>query len=170
MRHPVLDDWKRVHEWASKPESCRYQVWGPNTEEQSRAFVAEAVEASNKPNADRLVWVADSPAGVLGMGELRLTSRAHRQGEISYSVHTDYWGRGVAKTIAVHLLRRGFEDHGLHRIVGTCDPRNLASAAVLRAIGMTYEGRSRHTLLLRDGWRDSELFSILEVEWAAASG
>jgi [ribosomal protein S5]-alanine N-acetyltransferase len=32
---------------------------------------------------------------------------------------------------------------------------------------MTYEGRLRQTLLLRDGWRDSEVFSILESEWEA---
>jgi RimJ/RimL family protein N-acetyltransferase len=30
---------------------------------------------------------------------------------------------------------------------------------------MTYEGRLRHTLLIRDGWRDSEIFSILDNEW-----
>jgi ribosomal-protein-alanine N-acetyltransferase len=36
---------------------------------------------------------------------------------------------------------------------------------ILKKVGMTYEGRMRHTLLLRDGWRDTELFSILGDEW-----
>ncbi|MFE1415274.1 hypothetical protein ACIGFK_02705 [Streptomyces sp. NPDC085524] len=30
---------------------------------------------------------------------------------------------------------------------------------------MTWEARHRHTALIRDGWRDSEMFSILEDEW-----
>ncbi|MFF4050393.1 GNAT family N-acetyltransferase [Streptomyces chartreusis] len=56
---------------------------------------------------------------------------------------------------------------GLHRIFATCDPRNLGSARVLTKLGMTYEGRLRHTAWIRDGWRDSLTFSILEEEWRA---
>lgn len=56
---------------------------------------------------------------------------------------------------------------GLQRIYATCDPRNLASARILGKLGMTWEGRHRHTALIRDGWRDSDVFSILEDEWRA---
>ena len=42
--------------------------------------------------------------------------------------------------------------------------RNVAS--VLRKLGMEHEGRLRHTLLLRDGWRDSDVYSILEPKWS----
>lgn len=44
---------------------------------------------------------------------------------------------------------------GLHRVFGTCGPRNLVSARVLGRLGMTWEGRHRHTALIWDGWRDS---------------
>lgn len=44
---------------------------------------------------------------------------------------------------------------------------HLASARVLAKLGMTYEGRLRHTQLIRDGWRDSDTYSILEDEWRA---
>lgn len=30
---------------------------------------------------------------------------------------------------------------------------------------MTKEGRIRESLLIKDGWRDSLLYSILEQEW-----
>ena len=69
---------------------------------------------------------------------------------------------------ARELLRLGFGEHGRHRIFGTCDPRNLASAAVLRKIGMRYEGRMRGTAYIRDGWRDSELYAILVDDRAPA--
>lgn len=71
----------------------------------------------------------------------------------------------MGTAIGAALLRIGFAERGLHRIAATCDPRNAGSAAVLRRLGMAYEGRLRHTTLLRDGWRDSETFSILEEEW-----
>jgi hypothetical protein len=63
------------------------------------------------------------------------------------------------------LLHRGFTVHGRHRIFATCDPRNLRSAAVLRRLGMTYEGRLREDQLIRDGWRDSDIYSVLVHEW-----
>ncbi len=74
--------------------------------------------------------------------------------------------RALARPSGRLLLRIGFQQLSLHRVYATCHPRNVASAAILRKLGMTYEGRLRHTLLLRDGWADSELFSILEPEWS----
>jgi RimJ/RimL family protein N-acetyltransferase len=53
----------------------------------------------------------------------------------------------------------------LHRIFATCDPRNTASAHVLQKVGMRLEGRLRDTMLIRDGWRDSLVYSVLEHEW-----
>jgi RimJ/RimL family protein N-acetyltransferase len=38
---------------------------------------------------------------------------------------------------------------------------------VLNKLGMTYEGHLRHTARIRDGWRDSLVFSVLEEEWGA---
>ncbi|MFD0523568.1 GNAT family N-acetyltransferase [Paractinoplanes durhamensis] len=88
-------------------------------------------------------------------------------GEIGYGIHPDRWGRGAATAAARELLRQAFEEHYLHRVYGTCDPRNSASARVLLKIGMAYEGRMRETVRIRDGWRDSDLYAILEQEWRA---
>ncbi|TDC10168.1 N-acetyltransferase [Streptomyces sp. 8K308] len=158
-------DWRDVHAWARLPEACRYQPWGPNTEEQTRAFVRAAVEAWTHRPQGRFAFVARRHGAVVGMGELRIRSVPQRQGEISYIVHPRAWGAGTGTAIGRGLLRHGFETLGLHRIHATCDPRNLASARVLRKLGMTWEGRHRQVALIRDGWRDSEVFGILEDEW-----
>jgi [ribosomal protein S5]-alanine N-acetyltransferase len=79
--------------------------------------------------------------------------------------HPDYWGKGLATAAARQLVQLGFDEHDLHRIFATCDPRNIASAAVLQRLGMQYEGRMRETTLIRDGWRDSDLYSVLVDEW-----
>jgi RimJ/RimL family protein N-acetyltransferase len=102
---------------------------------------------------------------VVGMGEVHIRSGAQRQGEISYVVHPRVWGQGIGTQIGRQLLTFGFGQLGLHRIYGTCDPRNLGSACVLAKLGMTREGRLRHTQLIRDGWRDSLVFGIVEDEW-----
>lgn len=167
LRELVPDDWHAVHEYASRPEACRYQAWGPNTPEESRAYVEWSVtQASARPRRlYRFAAVLRDGGRLIGDGGLEVHSERFRHGEISYIVHPDLWGQGYATEIARLLLRFGFEHLTLHRIMATCDPRNVASARVLEKVGMTYEGRQRETILLRDGWRDSSMYSVLEQEW-----
>lgn len=160
-------DWPAVHEWASTIEACRYQEWGPNTAAETKAFVAQAVSNWNQQQQDRYVWVAEQQRAVIGLGELTVRSQRWRQGEVGYAVHVSHWGRGLGTAIAQSLLTIAFGSMDLHRVMATCDPRNLASAAVLHKVGMTFEGRLRHTMMIRDGWRDSSVFSILADEWQA---
>jgi RimJ/RimL family protein N-acetyltransferase len=156
-------DWPAVHEWARLPEACRYQAWGPNTAKQTQAFVDVAVEARQQDPQVRFVYAVLTDDSVIGLAELNL--RGHRHGEISYSIHPRAWGRGIATETGRLLLNQGFRHLHLHRIFATCDPRNIASGKVLKKIGMTYEGRMRETVLIRDGWRDSDLYAIVEHEW-----
>jgi [ribosomal protein S5]-alanine N-acetyltransferase len=65
---------------------------------------------------------------VVGSAELKLHGPS--TGEIAYVVHPKLWGHGIATAAARELLRIGFGEHGRHHIFGTCDPRNVASAAV----------------------------------------
>lgn len=159
-------DWPAVYSWGSRLEFCRYQSWGPDTEDEARAHTQSAARAWSQNPQTRYPFLACvEGGGPIGAGELIVHDASQRQGEISYGLHPDHWGSGYGTAIGRELLRIGFEQLGLHRICGTCDPRNLGSAGVLRKIGMTYEGRLRHTMLIRDGWRDSEMYSILEDEW-----
>jgi RimJ/RimL family protein N-acetyltransferase len=164
----VAEDWPAVHSWACLAEVCRYQPWGPNTEDETRDFVAGAVRAWSESPQRRFPQVARLGRDVVGMGELHIRSAVQRQGEISYIVHPRVWGRGIGTEIGRQLLAHGFGELGLHRIHATCDPRNLGSARVLAKLGMRLEGRLRHTALIRDGWRDSLVHSVLEDEWRSA--
>lgn len=158
-------DWARVHEWAQREEACRYQPWGPNTPEQTRAFVSTATAAWTVRPLARRVWVAVLPCGdVVGLGALR-TGPSGKVGELSYAVHHAYWGHGIGSRIGLLLRDVGFEMLALHRIEATCDPRNVASARILRSLGMTLEGTLRANIRIRDGWRDSGVFGILDTEW-----
>ncbi len=164
-------DWPRIHEWAGLEVACRYQPWGPNTKPETEAFVAAAVASWTAEPRRRFAWVATHPVtGVLGIGELNIRHALWKRGEISYSVHPDYWGQGIASEIARLLCRFAFEEQDLERVEATCDPRNSASAAVLKRIGMTYEGTLRRTVLIRTGWRDSKMHSLTRPEWTPAGG
>ena len=115
------------------------------------------------------MWVVEESGLVMGLGELEVRSRRWQQGEIAYAVHVDHWRRGIGTAIATELVNFAYASLRLHRVAATCDPRNEASAAVLRRVGMTHEGTLRHTIQIRDGWRDSDMYSILSDEWAVVA-
>jgi RimJ/RimL family protein N-acetyltransferase len=167
LRDFTLEDWQDVHAYGSQLEACRFQAWGPDTPEESRAYVEGVVAlAQARPRTGFHLAVVFPPTGtVIGAGGLDIRSQRFRSGELSYIIHPAYWKRGFATEVAHTLLAFGFTSLNLHRISATCDPRNLASERVLQKLGMHYEGRMRETMLIRDGWRDSVLYSLLEHEW-----
>jgi RimJ/RimL family protein N-acetyltransferase len=170
LRELALEDWPAVQAYASRIEVCRYQPWGPNTPEETRCFVVDAMaSAAEHPRRRYALAVTLTPDGrVIGLAEMNVRDARSGSGEISYVLHPDHWGQGIATEAAGLLLRFGFAELGLHRIFATCDPRNVASARVMEKNGLQYEGRLREALRIRDGWRDSLVYAILEPEWRAA--
>jgi [ribosomal protein S5]-alanine N-acetyltransferase len=160
-------DWVDVHRYASKEIVCQYQPWGPNTEKESKDFVKQVIVDAEKETRTRFVFaiIEKKNERMIGSGEFNIQDIRNRTGEIGYIVNPDYWGKGFATEAANLLIEFGFKQFSLHRIYATCDPRNIASSKVLEKIGMTKEGRLREDLLIKEGWRDSLLFSILEQEW-----
>jgi RimJ/RimL family protein N-acetyltransferase len=166
LREFIFDDWKDVHKYASQEIVCRFQPWGPNNEEQTQAFVNQILIDAKKTPRTRFVFavIEQSTGHMIGAGEFNIRSATNQSGEIAYIINPDYWGKGIATEVAKLLLKFGFKLR-IHRIYATCDPRNIGSAKVLKKVGMTQEGRLRDALLIRDGWRDSLVFSILQREW-----
>jgi RimJ/RimL family protein N-acetyltransferase len=54
--------------------------------------------------------------------------------EVGYRLRHGAWGRGFATEVARELVRYGFDDLGLKRIIGVTHPDNLASQRVLQKI------------------------------------
>lgn len=167
LREMTLDDWKDVHAYASMDVVCKYQPWGPNTEKESFEFVKLVLKDHDKNPRTRYVFAIldKSSERMIGTGEINIRDIVNQEAEIAYIIHPDCWGAGFATETGKLLLKFGFSNLQLHRIYATCDPRNHASAKVLQKLGMVKEGQLRENVLLRDGWRDSYLFSMLEQDW-----
>lgn len=60
------------------------------------------------------------------------------QAELGYRLHRRYWRRGLASEGARELLRHGFEELGLDRVLAETMAVNVASRATMAAVGMTH--------------------------------
>lgn len=165
LREFSKDDWIDVHKYASQYIVCQYQPWGPNTEEDSEYFVDQVVKDSIQQPRTRFVFAIVYKENMVGAGEFNIRDFTNKVGEVAYIVNPDYWGKGIATDVAKLLIDFGFKELKLHRIYATCDPKNIGSSKVLKKVGMIKEGRIREDLLIKEGWRDSLLYSVLEQEW-----
>jgi len=102
---------------------------------------------------------------LIGEALLFFRSREHALGEIGYMFHPDHAGHGYATEAARVMLRLGFEEYGLHRIVGRLDARNTASARVLERLGMRREAHFRQNEIIEGERTDEFVYAILRAEW-----
>lgn len=156
-----VDDIADVHEYTADPLVTQFSTWGPNTLEQTTAFVEDAAQAHlvEDRTAFSLAAVLDGkPIGSVGIW---ITDPHDRNGELGYTFHRDFWGKGYASEAVAMLLSFGFTTLGLERITATCHPENQGSIRVLEKNGFSREGRLRAHRLVRGQRRDSLLYSIL---------
>jgi RimJ/RimL family protein N-acetyltransferase len=64
--------------------------------------------------------------------------------EIGYRLLRNAWGLGLATEGATALAHYGFDDLGLHRIIGVTLPGNKASQRVLMKAGLSDQGWGRY--------------------------
>lgn len=171
LRELGAADWEAVHAYAADPEVVRYELWGPNTEAQTRAFVDAAIRAREEDprRTFELAVTLRSTGELIGGAGLRVRDATHREGDLGYALHPAFWRRGFGTQVARALVRFGFDELGLHRIWATCHSENTPSARVLANAGLQYEARLRAHRFQRGAWRDSLLFAILETDPRSAA-
>lgn len=64
--------------------------------------------------------------------------------EIGYLFEQEVWGKGYATESAKEVLRHGFDDLELDRIVAVTYPENTRSRRVLEKIGLNYIGEASY--------------------------
>ena len=77
---------------------------------------------------------------IVGRVGLEYTSKfGHPEVEVEWFIDPDAWGRGYATEMAEEAVRAAFTTLGLDALISYTTPDNLASQAVMKKLGMTYE-------------------------------
>jgi RimJ/RimL family protein N-acetyltransferase len=163
-------DFDALHAMFGDPEVTRYLYHGPLSREATGELLARISPMTGidaERNALRLAVELRASGQVIGDVGLWRTSAEHAQGEIGFVLHPDHQGHGYAVESMRELLRIGFEEAGLHRIVGRCDALNAASASLMQRLGMRQEAHFRENEFIKGAWSDGLVYAMLASEWAA---
>lgn len=121
--------------------------------------------AKQEPRSEYYLAVSTLDNCVVGFARLGLNGV--QAAKLGCAIAAECWGRGYAIDAVGTLVNFGFRELKLHRISAAMGPGNTASIAIVRRLGMTYEGRIRDHVYTNGQWRDSLLYSVLADEWLA---
>jgi RimJ/RimL family protein N-acetyltransferase len=168
LRPHRRDDLEDLLAFHSQPEVVRYVPWPVRDREQTRtALEAKLAQGVLTEPGQWLVLAMEvrETSAVIGEVLLKWESETNRQGEIGFAVHRAHQGRGFAAEAARVVLRLGFDDLALHRIVAVCIDGNADSVRLLRRLGMQQEADLRDNVFFKGNWADQLVFGLLEDEW-----
>ncbi|NUR05411.1 MAG: GNAT family N-acetyltransferase [Nocardioidaceae bacterium] len=167
LRPYAPDDFDAFLDLHGRDDVSRYLPWETRDEEAARAALERHQQLDLEVDDQGVTLAAiDKESGrLVGEFVLFLRSVEHRRGEIGYVLHPDFWGRGLAVEGSRHLLGIAFDRMKLHRVIARIDARNLASAGVLRRLGMRHEAHLVQNEMFKGEWTDEDDFAMLRSEW-----
>ena len=111
-------------------------------------------------------WESDDTDEYLGTISLKEISLEHHSAEMAISLRKKAQGHGVATEAIRLLLKKGFNELGLHRICLTVLADNIAAIKLYEKCGFAFEGELRDHLFLNGRYVSWKIYGILDREYA----
>jgi RimJ/RimL family protein N-acetyltransferase len=137
------DDFDALYELHSDPEAMRF-LGGAWTPEKTRETLERIIANYARTDLDWHAVERRSDGAVMGvcwLGRLGVRWEVNLGPglvELGYRYAKRFWGQGYATEAGAAMLRRGFEELKLPRIVAIVDVLNVASERVIQKLGMQY--------------------------------
>jgi RimJ/RimL family protein N-acetyltransferase len=171
LRLMTADDLDDVVAYQGREDVCRYLLHEPRSREELVPRIAEWGAATRIAQDDDYLQLAiQLEQRVIGHMYLNLASAENLQGEIGWTLHPDFFGRGYATEASRAILALAFDTIGLHRMRAELDPRNDASVALCLRLGMRHEATFRQDMWFKGEWADTGVYAILAEEWLVRRG
>lgn len=163
LREFTAVDLDAVHAYAADPAVCAMVEWGPNTREETAAFLRQCRDERLARPRVTVTLAVTLDSVVIGSVALMAAGsdlvRGPGEAEIGYVLRADAWGHGYAAEAAAAVLELARNACGTTRVLATCRPENLASVRVLEKIGMHQIDYLQGHKLIEGEARDSVVFA-----------
>jgi RimJ/RimL family protein N-acetyltransferase len=161
MRPLRVDDADALFAAYNDAELMRYWSSGPHADvAETRAYLAPRFDKNDWRSWAITLRSDDRVIGTVSAGQRRAGVV-----EIGYLLARSAWGRGYAREAVSGLIDLLLRDEGNRRVFADTDPDNVASNALLSALGFRREGHLRAEWETHIGVRDTILWGLLAKEW-----
>lgn len=162
LRNYRQEDWEQIHPYSADPEFSRYEVWGPNSEADTKKFISDCIHNASALNRFRydFAMVHQETDLVIGGCNIRRETEKSIIGSVGWSTNPEFQKQGFATEAAQEMLRVGFHELGCIVIYATCDVGNVASEKVMQKIGMERVGLTVRARQAKGEWRDLLRYEI----------
>ena len=163
------DDFDALYAIQSDPDVCRYLLYEPRSAEKVHEVLERDAAATRLAEPEDFVQPAirDASGQLIGTMYFKLASVEDKTGEIGWLLDPRFQGQGYAREAAALLLDLAFGELGVHRVAARVDPRNLASAALCRRLGLRLEAHHAEDEWFKGEWGDTAIYAVLAREWSA---
>ena len=144
LRHYKETDWKSVHEYASLPDFSQYEMWGPNSIEDTKKFIFDAVKKSKadpKFQFEFAVCLKENNQHIGGC-DIRRSTQHSNVADMGWAMNPKFQSKGYITEAGAALIDFGFSKLNLAVIYATCDTRNTASFRVMEKLNMKRVGHT----------------------------
>ena len=165
---PLRDeDTAAVFAYRSDPMTSRYQGWKPADEAEVARFIADQhARPFGTPDSWCQLAIRERASGeMLGDFGVHFPPTLDDPIEFGLSLRPDAQRKGFARESMEAAMDLAFGQWGYRRVVASVDPRNTASVALCRALGMRQEAHHVERYLFRGEWVDDMVFALLAREW-----
>lgn len=162
--HPI--DAEDMFDYARRSEVTEYLLW---SEHKSLGFTKDYLVyiQSRYKLGDFYDWaiIDRESRRMIGTCGFTKIDPSNNSAEIGYVLNPDFHRRGLGSEAVSRIIEFGFEELSLNRIEARFMQGNEASLALMKKVGMTFEGYMRDLVFVKGNYRTVGVSSILRSEY-----
>ncbi|MFT5777938.1 MAG: ribosomal-protein-alanine N-acetyltransferase [Crocinitomicaceae bacterium] len=164
LRQITMDDCEELFRMESTPEVNRY------TGESLATSLSELKEKIRRTSQSdyrvhgygRWAVIGKETDAFLGWAGLKYLPE-FEQVDLGYRFFPEYWGKGVGTETSISILKYGFENLGIERVIAVAHQENKASIRIMEKVGMKFDKLAPY----EPGSEDVVWYSLDKKDWIA---
>lgn len=163
LRQMTLADAPALHRLRSDKAVMQY-INRPLTQTVEEAEGWVNVVIDNVSKNEGITWaicLKEAPGEHVGNIGIWRIDKANYRGEVGYMLEPSLQGKGIMYEALLKVVDFGFREIRLHSLEGHIDPRNGASAALLKKAGFVQEAYYRENCFHNGVFSDTAVYSLL---------
>ena len=163
IKRSDIDD---MFEYSKRSETSEYLLWSPHQTIYTTQGLIDVILSKYKAGEyNDWAIVLKKTNKMIGTCGFTNIDDENKVVEIGYVLNPDFWGNGYATEAVKTIMKFAFEELDANRIEAKFIKGNDASLAVMKKVGMTFEGYHRDAIISKGKFKTVGIASILKKEY-----